>query len=125
MLRVVKESQMEEFISELPNGINTVLGERGIRISGGQRQRIAIARALYQDPDILVMDEATSALDNDTENAVMDAINKFKGNKTLIIVAHRLSTLAKCDRIFEIINGKVYERNTNEVIEKNDRESSY
>ena len=125
LLRVVKESQMEEFISELPNGINTVLGERGIRISGGQRQRIAIARALYQDPDILVMDEATSALDNDTENAVMDAINKFKGNKTLIIVAHRLSTLAKCDRIFEIINGKVYERNTNEVIEKNDRESSY
>ena len=124
LLRVVKESQMEEFISELPNGINTVLGERGIRISGGQRQRIAIARALYQDPDILVMDEATSALDNDTENAVMDAINKFKGNKTLIIVAHRLSTLAKCDRIFEIINGKVYERNTNEVIEKNDRESS-
>ena len=84
-----------------------MVGEAGIKISGGQRQRIGIARALYNDPDILVLDEATSALDNDTEIAVMEAINHLKRKKTLIVIAHRLSTLEKCDEIYEINDGKI------------------
>jgi len=104
--RAVEQAQLKEFVENLPQGLNTVLGERGIKISGGQRQRIAIARALYYNPEILVLDEATSALDNDTEGAIMESINTLQGEKTLIIVAHRLTTIEKCDRIFEIKNGK-------------------
>ena len=105
--RVVEQAQMKEFVKRLPQGLDTVLGERGVKISGGQRQRIAIARALYYNPDILVLDEATSALDNETENAVIESINALQGEKTLIIVAHRLSTIEKCDKVFEIKSGKV------------------
>jgi len=103
---VLKEAQMDEFVRSLPEGLNTGIGERGIRISGGQRQRLGIARALYYDPEVLILDEATSALDNDTEAAIMDAINSLQGRKTLIIIAHRLQTIEKCDMIYRVENGK-------------------
>ncbi len=114
--RAVEQAQMKEFVTNLPQGLDTVLGERGIKISGGQRQRIAIARALYYNPDILVLDEATSALDNETENAVIESINALQGEKTLIIVAHRLSTIASCDKIYEIKDGKAILRDKEEVL---------
>ena len=101
----LKLSQLYEFVESLPDGIETLVGERGVRMSGGQRQRIAIARALYHNPDVLVLDEATSALDIETEKEVMQAVTALFGNKTLIIVAHRLSTIKKCDRIFELRKG--------------------
>lgn len=100
--KAVEEAQLKDFIETLENGIDTVIGEDGICLSGGQRQRIGIARALYTNPSVLVLDEATSALDNETESAVMDAINSLTGTKTLIIIAHRLSTTEQCDVIFEV-----------------------
>lgn len=105
--KILEKVQLKEFVQELPKQLNTMVGERGIKFSGGQRQRIAIARALYNNPEILVLDEATSALDNETENAVMEAINALQGEKTLIIVAHRLSTIRKCDKIYEVKDEKV------------------
>jgi len=96
-------------VEELPEGLDTKIGDRGVRLSGGQRQRIGIARALYNDPEILVFDEATSALDNDTEAAVMEAINSFHGKKTMVIIAHRLNTIAKCDTIYKVENAKLIE----------------
>ena len=105
----LREAQLDEFVRELPEGIETHIGDRGVRISGGQRQRVGIARALYHNPEILVFDEATSALDNETEQAVMDAINNFHGRKTMIIIAHRLNTIAKCDVIYKVLNGKLEE----------------
>ena len=102
----VEQAQLAEFISELNEGLDTQIGERGIRLSGGQRQRIGIARALYHNPEILVLDEATSALDNETEKAVMDAIELLHGRMTLIIIAHRLSTIKNCDYVYEIGEGK-------------------
>lgn len=107
--QTIERAQLKEFVENLPQGLDTVLGERGIKISGGQRQRIAIARALYYDPPIIVLDEATSALDNETETAVMESINNLQGEKTLIIVAHRLTTIEKCDKVYEIRNGKAIE----------------
>lgn len=103
---VLKEAQLDEFIRSLPDGLDTGIGERGIRLSGGQRQRIGIARALYEDPEVLILDEATSALDNDTEAAIMESINRFQGKKTLIIIAHRLQTIEKCDMIYRVEDGK-------------------
>ncbi len=99
---VLKEAQLDEFIRSLPEGLDTKVGDRGVRLSGGQRQRIGIARALYHNPEILVFDEATSALDNDTEAALMEAINSFHGKKTMVIIAHRLNTIEKCDRIYRV-----------------------
>ena len=104
---VLEEAQLKEFVEELPEGLDTTIGDRGVRISGGQRQRLGIARALYHNPEILVFDEATSALDNDTEKAVMDAINSFHGKKTMVIIAHRLNTIAKCDVIYKVENEKI------------------
>lgn len=104
---VLKEAQLDEFVKGLPEGLDTGIGERGIRLSGGQRQRIGIARALYEDPEVLILDEATSALDNDTEAAIMDSINRLHGKKTLIIIAHRLQTIEKCDLIYRVEDGKV------------------
>lgn len=104
--KVLKEAQLDEFIKTLPEGLDTSIGERGIRLSGGQRQRIGIARALYEDPEVLILDEATSALDNDTEAAIMSSINRFHGKKTLIIIAHRLQTIEKCDIVYRVENGK-------------------
>lgn len=105
--RALKEAQLDEFVRGLPEGLDTGIGERGIRISGGQRQRIGIARALFEDPEVLVLDEATSALDNETEAAIMDSINRLHGKKTLIIIAHRLQTIEKCDMVYRVENGKV------------------
>ncbi|MCL2051034.1 MAG: ABC transporter ATP-binding protein/permease [Lachnospiraceae bacterium] len=102
----LREAQLEDFVRGLPDGLETGIGERGIRISGGQRQRIGIARALYDDPDILVLDEATAALDNETESAIMESINCLHGKKTLIIIAHRLQTIEKCDIIYRVEDGK-------------------
>ena len=104
---MLEEAQLKEFVEELPNGLDTTIGDRGVRLSGGQRQRIGIARALYHDPEILVFDEATSALDNETEAAVMDAVNSFHGKKTMIIIAHRLNTIEKCDIIYKVEEGKL------------------
>ncbi len=104
----LREAQLDEFVKTLPEGIATGIGERGIRLSGGQRQRIGIARALYNDPEVLILDEATSALDNDTEAAIMDSINRLHGKKTLVIIAHRLQTIEKCDMVFRVEDGGIY-----------------
>ena len=104
---VLKEAQLDGFIKTLPEGLDTKIGDRGVRLSGGQRQRIGIARALYHNPEILVFDEATSALDNETEAAVMEAVNSFHGKKTMVIIAHRLNTIEKCDIIYEVCNEKI------------------
>lgn len=104
---VLKEAQLDEFVRSLPDGLDTSIGERGIRISGGQRQRIGIARALFEDPEVLVLDEATSALDNETEAAIMDSINILAGKKTLVIIAHRLQTIEKCNMVYRVENGKI------------------
>ncbi len=107
--QVLEEAQLKEFVEELPEGLDTTIGDRGVRLSGGQRQRIGIARALYNDPEILVFDEATSALDHDTEKAVMEAVNSFHGKKTMVIIAHRLNTIEKCDLIYKVENEKLVE----------------
>ncbi len=104
---VLKEAQLDEFVRGLPEGLDTSIGERGIRLSGGQRQRIGIARALFEDPELLVLDEATSALDNETEAAIMDSINILAGKKTLVIIAHRLQTIEKCNMVYRVENGKI------------------
>lgn len=103
----LKQAQLDEFVRGLPEGLDAGIGERGIRISGGQRQRIGIARALFEDPEVLVLDEATSALDNDTEKAIMESINYLHGKKTLIIIAHRLQTIEKCDMVYRVENGLI------------------
>lgn len=105
--KVLKEAQLDQFVFGLPDKLDTIVGEYGIRLSGGQRQRIGIARALYGDPEILFFDEATSALDNETEYAIMEEVSSLKGERTLIIIAHRLSTLKNCDVIFRVADGKV------------------
>ncbi len=105
--RALKEAALDEFVKSLPDGVETGIGERGIRISGGQRQRISIARALYEDPEVLVLDEATSALDNETEAAIMDSINRLHGRKTLVIIAHRLQTIEKCDMVYRVADGTI------------------
>ena len=102
----LEEAQMKEFVESLPDGLDTVTGENGVRLSGGQRQRIGIARALYTDPPFLVMDEATSALDNETEQAIIESVNRLAGKKTLLIIAHRLTTIEDCDIVYRIENGK-------------------
>ncbi len=105
--QALEEAQLKDFIKGLPEGLDTAIGDRGVRLSGGQRQRLGIARALYHNPEILVFDEATSALDNETEAAVMEAINSFHGRKTMVIIAHRLNTIEKCDIIYKVDEGKI------------------
>src|SRR5574341_638898 len=112
MDKVIKMARLTHYIAELPQGIDTIIGESGVRVSGGQRQRIGIARALYRDPEILVFDEATSALDNITEQELMNEINALSRTKTLIIVAHRLSTVEKCDCIYLLDQGKIVAQGT-------------
>jgi ATP-binding cassette subfamily C protein len=108
----LKAAQLEEFVSSLPRGLDTVVGDRGTRLSGGQRQRIGIARALYRDPELLVLDEATSALDVETEAAVNEAVRQLAKSKTIVVIAHRLSTVSNCDRLFLIDGGKVADSGT-------------
>ena len=105
--QAVEKASLSEFLKNLPNGLDTIVGEKGIRISGGQQQRIGIARALYRNPEILILDEATSSLDNLTEKKIMDSIHFLKRKKTLIVVTHRLSTVNKCDKIYFINKGKI------------------
>ncbi len=112
----LKKAALDTFVKGLPDGLDTIVGERGVKFSGGQRQRIAIARALLIDPQIMILDEATSALDNETEAAVMDAIDALSGSVTMMIIAHRLTTLKNCNRIFEITGGKAVERDKSVVI---------
>ena len=114
--RAIRAAQLDQFVNELPQGLDTVVGERGIRLSGGQRQRIGIARALYHNPQVLVLDEATSSLDVATERGVMEAIRALHGDKTIIIVAHRLSTVEHCDRLFRLQNGTVVEEGEASVV---------
>lgn len=114
--KALKEAQLDVFVDSLKEGLDTVIGDRGVKLSGGQRQRIGIARALYRNPKVLILDEATSALDNETEKEVMAAIDGLHGTRTLIVIAHRLSTIKKCDRIYEVGNGKVVGRDKEEVI---------
>ena len=103
----LREAALDDFVRSLPEGLDTSIGERGIRISGGQRQRIGIARALYGDPEVLILDEATSALDNETESLIMESIGRFMGRKTLVIIAHRLQTIEKCDMVFRVGDGRI------------------
>ncbi|MBY0145895.1 ABC transporter ATP-binding protein [Neobacillus niacini] len=105
--KAIKDAQLENFVDSLPEGLDTIVGERGVRLSGGQRQRIGIARALYYNPEIIFLDEATSALDNSTEKEIMRAIDGLKGEKTLIIIAHRLSTIENCDIVFKVDKGRL------------------
>jgi ABC-type multidrug transport system fused ATPase/permease subunit len=115
VMRAIDQAQLGEFIRGLPDGLDSYVGDRGVRISGGQRQRIGIARALYHNPEILVLDEATSALDTQTETAVMEAIDRLQGIKTMIIIAHRLTTIRNADMIYEVTDGTVTERTKEEV----------
>ena len=108
----IRLAQLEEFVASLPEGMETVVGERGVRLSGGQRQRIGIARALYNNPDVLVLDEATSSLDTETEHGVMQAVQALQGDKTVIIVAHRLSTVEYCDRLYRLENAQIVDEGT-------------
>ena len=108
----IRSAQLEEFINSLPDGLNTMVGERGVRLSGGQRQRIGIARALYNNPEVLVLDEATSSLDTETEHGVMQAVQALQGDKTVIIVAHRLSTVEYCDRLYRLDAGRIVDEGT-------------
>lgn len=118
--RAVKDAQLEEFILSLPNGMDTMVGDRGVRLSGGQRQRIGIARALYRNPKFLVLDEATSALDNDTEKAVMEAIDSLHGSRTMLIIAHRLTTIVNSDYIYEVGNQSIKRVEKQRIIEQID-----
>lgn len=113
--RALEEAQLADFVKTLPEGLNTSIGERGIRLSGGQRQRIGIARALYSDPELLIFDEATSALDNETETAVMESINDLHGKKTLLIIAHRLGTIEGCDIVYRVENGEILRERQNDI----------
>ena len=112
----LRQAQLDDFVKEQPDGIYSEVGDRGVRISGGQRQRIGIARALYNNPPLLVLDEATSALDNETESAVMQAIDSLHGSRTMIIIAHRLTTIQNCDVIYEVADKKVTRKSKDEII---------
>ena len=112
----IRAAQLEEFVNSLPLGLETVVGERGVRLSGGQRQRIGIARALYHNPDVLVLDEATSSLDTETEHGVMQAVQALQGEKTVIIVAHRLSTVEYCDRLYRLESSRIVDEGTFEEV---------
>lgn len=110
-------AQLADFVRKQPNGLDTCVGERGVKFSGGQRQRVAIARALYLNPEILILDEATAALDNETERTLMEAIESLQGHKTLIVVAHRLTTIKNCDYIYEVTDGKIIQKDKRDIFD--------
>ena len=110
---------MKELVSKLKKGVHSTVGERGVQLSGGQRQRFGIARMLYYEAEVFVFDEATSALDGITEKTIMDAIYNFTGKKTLIIIAHRLKTVQKCDKIFMMENGRIIDSGTYQYLLQN------
>ena len=110
----LRQAQLDGFVSELDAGLDTMIGEAGVRLSGGQRQRIGIARALYRRPEVLVLDEATSALDNETEAAVMDAIDHLQGKMTMLIIAHRLTTIKNCNVVYKVEDGSITSTTKNE-----------
>jgi len=117
--RAIRSAKLENYINELPDGIDTIVGERGVRISGGQCQRVGIARALYHNPSVLVLDEATSSLDTKTEAEIMSAIDTYRGEKTIITIAHRLSTVKNCDYIYRLRKGSLIEKGNSSVILEN------
>ena len=122
IIEVAKMANLDEYIATLSERYNTKVGERGIRLSGGQIQRIGIARALYNNPEVLILDEATSSLDGVTENAVMDAIHNLSNKKTIIMIAHRLSTIKECDVIYFLDKGKIVDSGSyNELIKNNQK----
>ena len=126
IFKSLKSSQLLDFVNALPEGLNTLVGDRGVRLSGGQKQRIGVSRALYNNPDILIMDEATSALDNETEAKLINDIIALKKDKIIIIVAHRLSTLSNCDELFILDQGKLIDHgNIGDLIQRHDNLSHY
>jgi len=120
VVAAAKKSNSWEFISSFPDGLETIVGERGIKLSGGQRQRIAIARAILKDPAILLLDEATSALDAESEQVVQEALNELMKGRTSIIIAHRLATIREVDRIYVMDHGKVIEEGSHEILSSKD-----
>ena len=118
LLEALRQARLSELVEQLPQGVNTILGERGVRLSGGQRQRVALARAFYHGRSVLVMDEATSALDNETEQEIVAEIQRLKGQKTMIVIAHRLTTVQHCDRIYRLEQGKIIEAGTPDQVLK-------
>jgi len=120
--KAIKLSHLEELVASLEHGLETKVGERGVQLSGGQRQRIGIARALYHEADVIVFDEATSALDGITEKMIMEAIYEFKGEKTVIMIAHRLKTVRNCDQIFFLEQGNVTDEGSYEYLIDNNRD---
>jgi ATP-binding cassette, subfamily B, bacterial PglK len=116
VMKAIHQVQLMDVVNQLPNGLDTILGERGVRLSGGQRQRIALARAFYHDRDVLIMDESTSALDGKTENEIVKEMQQFKGKKTVIVIAHRLTTLKHCDRIYKLDSGRIVDVGSYEKI---------
>ncbi len=115
--RAIQAAHLQEYVSQLPDGLDTLVGERGIRLSGGQRQRVGIARALYHDPQVLVLDEATSALDESTERSVMASVNALKGKKTILVVSHRMTTIESCDKLVRLELGKIVPPETSAALE--------
>jgi ABC-type multidrug transport system fused ATPase/permease subunit len=121
VIEAAKKAHAHEFISELPEGYETLVGERGVKLSGGQRQRIAIARAILKDAPILILDEATSALDSESEKAIQDSLKDLMHNKTVIAIAHRLSTIAHLDRLIVMEDGQIVEDGTHDELLAKDR----
>jgi ABC-type multidrug transport system fused ATPase/permease subunit len=117
--QAVEKASLNQFINNLSNGLETIVGEKGIRLSGGQQQRIGIARALYRDPEILILDEATSSLDQTTEKKIMESVRLLKKQKTLIVITHRLATVSNCGKIYFIDNGRIIKEGTPEKILNN------
>ena len=116
LYQAIKAAQLEEVVENLPDGLQTIVGERGLLLSGGQRQRVGIARALYHEREILVLDEATAALDNETESLITKAITSLSGTKTMIIIAHRLTTVKHCDRIYLMEKGRIIKSGSYEKV---------